>query len=99
MFELEKNKPKKIKSFTSYLSKRTRALSTIRASTVTAGQVKEFTYQNLRTGPLYLKILVPYLDNPYEEIISESIQIKEEYEKTKFRNEEFRMLQQKHFKP
>ena len=48
---------------------------------------------SLETSRLSLKILVSYLDNPYEEGIPESSQIKMECEKTKFRNEEFRMLQ------
>ena len=32
---------------------------------------KKYIYQDLETRELYLKVLVPYLDNPSEEVISE----------------------------
>ena len=45
-----------------------------------------------------MKIIVPYLNNPSEEAISDSSQIEEQHE-TKLLNEELRMFQQKNFKP
>ena len=56
------------------------------------------TYQDLETGQLYPRTLVPYLDNPCKEAISERSQIKERH-KAKFPNKEVRMLQQKYLKP
>ena len=47
----------------------------------------------------YLKMLVPYLDNPSEEVIFESNQIKEIHETRKLLNEEVRVLPQNHLKP
>ena len=55
----------------------------------------KYIYQE--TDQLYLKILV-YLDNPYEEAISENSRNKEQHETGKHLNEEARMLQQKHLK-
>ena len=56
-------------------------------------------YQNLESGQLYPKTLVPYLNSPSKETVSESSQIKEQHTTMKLLNEEVRMLQQKHVKP
>ena len=58
--------------------------------------VRECSYQSLEFSRLYLRKLAPYLDNPYEEVLPESSQIKEKHETIKLLNEEVRMLQQKH---
>ena len=55
---------------------------------------KKYIYQDLETRELYLKVLVPYLDNPYEEVISER-----RHEAIRFSHEEVGMLKQKHLKP
>ena len=47
----------------------------------------------------YLKMLLPYLDNPSEEVIFESNQIKEIHETRKLLNEEVRVLPQNYLKP
>ena len=54
---------------------------------------RTWNYQNLENGQIYLKIPMPYLDNPSEEAISEHILIKEQHETPKLLNEEIRMLQ------
>ena len=69
-----------------------------RQSQSSTSRVSSHTYQNLETGPLYLKILVLYINNTSEKDISKSSQIKEQHEAIKLLNEEIRMLQQKHLK-
>ena len=44
-------------------------------------------------------LLVLYLDNPSEETLSKSSQIKEQHETIKLLNEEVMTLQQKHLQP
>ena len=41
-----------------------------------------------------MKVLLPYLDNPSEKVLSESCQVKKQHETMKLLNEEIRMLQQ-----
>ena len=69
-----------------------------RQSQSSKSRVSSHTYQNLETGPLYLTILVLYINNTSEKDISKSSQIKEQHEAIKLLNEEIRMLQQKHLK-
>ena len=52
-------------------------------------------YSSASTGNAYLKILMPYLDNPSEEAITASSQIRKQHETIKLLNEEVRTLQQK----
>ena len=57
---------------------------------------RKHIYQKLETGQLHLKILVPYLGNPYVEDLSRNSQIKGQHETVKLPNEEIWMFQQKH---
>ena len=77
LFNIEKKESKKLKSFKillEYMNQR----PPIRAGRARAVQVEEMYLSGNRSTILYLKILA-YLDNPSEEAVSESSQIKEEH--------------------
>ena len=88
-WKLRKRKVKSWYFFRNYSSRLARILSTIRAGRARA--VEEiYTYEETdqQDRGIYLEILVPYLNNPSEEVIFGSNKIKEEHETMKLQNEE-----------
>ena len=78
------------KPFRNYTSRLARALNSKRAGK--ARSVVEMFTKKLNKNQTYLEILVPYLNNTFEEAIFRSIKIQEKHETMKLQTEKF-MLQ------
>ena len=87
MQEIEKKESKKLKSFQKLLEQINQSqYNQSRAGRAKA--VEEMFTRKLTKNLAYLQILVPYLNNPSEEVILESQEIREKHEPMKFQNEE-----------
>ena len=75
LLKIDKKESKKLKRFEKLLEQMSQG-----------SQYNQSKYN--QSSELYLKILVPYLDNPYEEAMAESSQTKEQHETIKILNEE-----------